>query len=57
MGDVRPRNIFLNEDGDIKVSNSLSWPLEISNVQKAMDKIPTYLPPEDLERISRNELF
>lgn len=27
LGDVRPRNIFLNEDGDIKVSNSLSWPL------------------------------
>lgn len=57
MGDIRPRNIFLNEDGEIKVSNSLSWPLETSNVQKAMDKINTYLPPEDLERISRNELF
>lgn len=57
LGDVRPRNIFLNEDGDIKVSNSLSWPLETSNVQKAMDKIATYLAPEDLDRISKNELF
>lgn len=27
LGDIRPRNIFLNETGDIKVANSLSWPL------------------------------
>jgi len=52
--DIRPSNIFLNEDGRIKVACSLSWPLEISNIQKAMDKEPTYLAPEDLERISRN---
>lgn len=55
--DIRPSNIFLNEDGRIKVACSLSWPLEISNIQKAMDKEPTYLAPEDLERISRNQLF
>ena len=36
--DIRPSNIFLNEDGRIKVACSLSWPLEISNIQKAMDK-------------------
>ena len=55
--DIRPSNIFLNEDGRIKVSCSISWPLEISNIQKAMDKEVTYIAPEDLERISRNELF
>ena len=26
LGDVRPKNIFLNEDGNIKVANSLTWP-------------------------------
>jgi len=26
LGDVRPRNVFLNEEGKIKVTNSLSWP-------------------------------
>jgi len=43
--DLRPTNVFLNEDGKIRVSTSLSWPLEVSNTQKAMDKEPTYLPP------------
>lgn len=51
LGDIRPKNTFLNEDGKIKVSNSLTWPLEISNIQKSFDKIPTYLAPEDLLRI------
>jgi hypothetical protein len=55
--DIRPNNTFLNEDGRIKVASSLSWPMEISNIQKAMDKEATYLAPEDLERISRNEMF
>ncbi|MCB0371168.1 MAG: hypothetical protein KDD45_17565 [Bdellovibrionales bacterium] len=43
--DIRPNNIFLNEDGKIKVASSLSWPLESTNIQKAMDKEPTYLAP------------
>lgn len=56
LGDVRPKNIFLNEKGSIKVSNSLSWPLENTNVQKAFDKTPTYLSPEDLARIAKGEV-
>lgn len=54
---MRPRNVFLNENGSIKVTNSLSWPSEISNIQKTMDKIPTYLAPEDLVRVGKNEFF
>jgi len=57
LGDVRPRNIFLNEEGKIKVANSLSWPSEVSNIQKTMDKIATYIAPEDLGRVGKNELF
>ena len=45
LGDVRPDNIFLNEAGNIKVSNSLSWPLEVNNLQKTFDKTVTYLAP------------
>lgn len=56
MGDIRPRNIFLNREGEIKVSHSLAWPLEVTNLQKALDKIPTYLAPEDLDKISKGEL-
>jgi hypothetical protein len=57
LGDVRPKNIFLNEEGKIKVSNSLTWPLEVSNIQKSLDKIVTYLAPEDLIKIERGEAF
>jgi serine/threonine protein kinase len=55
LGDIRPKNIFLNEEGKIKVANSLSWPLESTNIQKAFDKVPTYLAPEDLASIAKGE--
>jgi len=31
VGDIRPNNIFINEDGQIKVANVLSWPDERTN--------------------------
>lgn len=42
IGDVRPQNIFFNENGtfmseqlgNIKVANLLSWPKEVDNFQK-----------------------
>jgi hypothetical protein len=55
LGDVRPKNIFLNEKGSIKVANSLSWPLENTNLQKSFDKTLTYLAPEDLDKLQRGE--
>jgi serine/threonine protein kinase len=55
LGDIRPKNIFLNEQGKVKVANSISWPLENSNIQKSFDKTPTYLAPEDLEKIAKGE--
>lgn len=55
LGDIRPKNIFLNEEGKIKVSSSLSWPLENTNIQKSFDKVATYLAPEDLESIKKGE--
>jgi hypothetical protein len=53
---VRPKNIFLNEKGSIRVANSLSWPLENTNVQKSFDKTPTYLAPEDLLKLQQGEV-
>ena len=43
LGDIRPRNIFINQGGDIKISNQLSWPSEGTNDQKAFEGIATYL--------------
>ncbi len=35
IGDVRPQNVFINDQGLIKLSNILSWPGEKTNYQKA----------------------
>jgi hypothetical protein len=32
MGDIRPNNIFLNEEGSIKLPNRDSWPYEKSKL-------------------------
>ena len=31
IGDVRPYNIFINEEGQIKIANIYSWPYEKTN--------------------------
>ena len=43
LGDIRPRNIFINQGGDIKISNLLSWPSEGTNDQKVFEGTATYL--------------
>ena len=46
IGDVRPQNIFINEDGHIKAANCYSWPYERENFDKtAFEKQSTYLSP------------
>lgn len=35
IGDVRPQNIFINDQGEVKVTNLYSWPREITNFMKA----------------------
>lgn len=47
IGDVRPYNIFINEEGQIKIANLFSWPYERNNFDKtAFEKQLTYLSPE-----------
>ena len=46
IGDVRPYNIFINEEGQIKIGNLYSWPYERTNFDKtAFEKTLTYLSP------------
>jgi DNA-binding helix-hairpin-helix protein with protein kinase domain len=35
VGDIRPENVFINEDGQLKVATKHSWPQEMDNYQKA----------------------
>lgn len=54
IGDVRPYNIFINEEGQIKIANLHSWPNEKTNFDKtAFEKQLTYLSPEEMRLISK----
>ena len=44
LGDVRPQNIFINEDGQVKLANTYSWPNEENNYMKTvLNNDVTYL--------------
>lgn len=50
VGDIRPENVFINEDGQIKLASKFSWPLENDNYAKAFhEKEPTFLSPEEVK--------
>ena len=48
LGDVRPRNILLNEFGKIKIPTLRMWPKELNKYQKMIGNTVTYLAPEEL---------
>jgi serine/threonine protein kinase len=48
LNDVRPKNIFLNQEGLIKTATPFSWPLSATKYQKSLDKVATYLAPEEV---------
>lgn len=52
IGDLQPRNIFLNASQQAKVANTLSWPGHISNYKSAvLEESFDYLSPEDIVRL------
>ena len=51
VGDIRPHNVFLNQEGEAKVSSCYSWPREQTNFSKTFDNERTYLAPEDMVRL------
>jgi serine/threonine protein kinase len=54
IGDVRPYNIFINEEGQIKIANLYSWPYERTNFEKTtFEKTLTYLAPEELRIVAK----
>ena len=59
LGDIKPGNIFVNDDGRIKIANVLSWPRELPSYAKAVDQGLTYqgfLAPEDFPLLQTNTL-
>lgn len=50
VGDIRPMNIFINDEGQFKLGTKYSWPGELDNYQKAFyHREKTYLAPEELK--------
>lgn len=44
LGDIRPQNIFISPEGQVRVSTQYSWPGEQTNYQKTVfEKEVTYL--------------
>lgn len=45
-GDIRPKNVLIDEKGNIGIVNSLSFPDELTNYYKSLyNKERTYLAP------------
>ena len=56
LGDIRPHNIFINDQGEVKAANLLSWPMELTNYAKGLENQVTYLAPEELKELEVGKL-
>jgi hypothetical protein len=60
LGDIKPENIFVNDEGKLKVANVYSWPNELPSFSKALDfdklSFNGLLAPEDLALLQSNHL-
>ncbi len=56
MGNINPKNIFLNEHNEIKLANPLSWPNYVDGYKNAVLGEPAYLSPEDLKLLELGSL-
>lgn len=57
VGDVRPLNVFISPEGQVRVATQFSWPNEQTNYLKTVfEKEPTYLSPEELKDIGYGKL-
>lgn len=54
IGDVRPHNVFINEEGQIKIANVFSWPYEKTNFEKTgYENVLTYISPEEMSLLEQ----
>jgi serine/threonine protein kinase len=57
IGDVRPQNVFISPEGQVRVATQVSWPNEQTNYLKTVfEKETTYLSPEELKDIGFGKL-
>lgn len=54
LGPIRalsPSNVFLNEEGSIRVGNALSWSRLNAKIDKTLEDCPAYLSPEEMRTL------
>lgn len=57
-GDIRPRNVLIDEKGCIAIVNSLSFPDELNNYYKSLyNREKTYLAPEELAELENRTKY
>lgn len=60
LGDIKPSNIFVNDEGKIKVASIFSWPRELPSYTKLVDQgglnFNGLLAPEDFPLLQNNNL-
>ena len=54
LGDIRPANIFINDEGSVKVTNQLSWPKAMTNYGLAFENQPAYLGNSSITQPPKN---
>lgn len=59
LGDINPQNVFVNDEGHIRVANIYSWPHERFSYWKVLENDKhenTLLAPEDMNNWQTNHL-
>jgi serine/threonine protein kinase len=59
LGDIKPENVFVNDEGEIKVANIFTWPHERPSYWKFLEdekNFNGYLAPEDMALLQSNSL-
>ncbi len=60
FGDIKPENIFISDDGRVKVASQYSWPGELPSFERATDmeryNYNGLLAPEDFSELQRGSL-
>lgn len=54
--DIRPNNVFQDEEAKIKIASLSSWPHSHTAFERAMLRLPAFVSPEDMANLAKGSL-